>query len=322
MWRFLSRKNCEGYTLLKELLTNLELNKRDYTWLITYIDVYSKRAEINDLLMDKEYVILSTKELMAILEKENFKWIWAVFSGIPSKCTKEEILKYELPLIEPRSSEDDSYIENLDIQHPLAEIEINVWDNSGMFMTTEDESIITKFKTHYPFFEEMAKHKVIFDDWDVREKGIYQSRKKQYSICFTGIIILNIILIIAAFFEWYFCFMLVISLIGMLWMVLEWLKVKNNHLVITQDAIYITNRFKKEFGYKIYYKKCKLEIKSSVKRGGGLFLKFYDSNDKLICKYEDMLNYVSGYKEKSTKWEKAVKSLNIPIIDKNEVFKN
>nr|MDE6656855.1 hypothetical protein [Anaeroplasmataceae bacterium] len=103
---------------------------------------------------------------------------------------------------------------------------------------------------------------------------------------------------------------------------LEWLKVKNNHLVITKKSIFITNRFKKKKEYKVDLSNCYLALKPSVKRGGGIWLQFYDNQDNFICDYEDVFNHASLYGEEPTRWEEAIKELNIPIIDVNEVIKN
>lgn len=150
MKRLQSRKDCKGYTLMKQLLINLELESSDYNWLITDIEAYPQSKEIFEIINDKEYIILSTKELMNILKIEDFQWIWAVFSAIPPKYSTDEILKYELPYIQPIDKDYDPFGENPKIQHPLAEFEIGAWDSSGMFIVTNDEKILEKFKENYP----------------------------------------------------------------------------------------------------------------------------------------------------------------------------
>ena len=67
------------------------------------------------------------------------------------------------------------------------------------------------------------------------------------------------------------------------------------------------------------YKTLSLEIKQSVKRGGGMWLKFFE-NDKLLFKYEDMLNFPVSCGDKLTEWAKAIKSLKIPIKDKKGFY--
>jgi hypothetical protein len=78
---------------------------------------------------------------------------------------------------------------------------------------------------------------------------------------------------------------------------------------------------KKYFYNKIisYDSNLSLEIKQSVKRGGGLLLKFYDG-EKFILKYEDILNFPVMYGDKLTNYGEAIKSLGIPIKDKNGFY--
>ncbi len=150
MRRIHSRKDCNGYTLFKSILFNLALNNKDYTWLISDIEACPQNEELAKLINDKEYLLLSTKELVAMLEIEDFQWIWAVFSAIPSKYSKEEILQYELPYIQPINREYDPFGNHPKIQHPLADFEICAWDSSGMFLVTDNEELISKFKEKYP----------------------------------------------------------------------------------------------------------------------------------------------------------------------------
>lgn len=58
------RKDCNGYTFKKQLLFNLELEKSDYNWLLTNIEAYLQTNEINTLINTKEYLVLSTDDLM------------------------------------------------------------------------------------------------------------------------------------------------------------------------------------------------------------------------------------------------------------------
>lgn len=153
MRRIRSEKDCEYYTFMKPVLFNLGLNNKDYTWLISDIDAIPRNEEILKAFDEEGYLLLSTKELVEMLEKEDFQWICAVFSAIPSKYSKEEILKYELPYIDSFDERYDDYNpfgNNPKVQHPLAEFEICAWDSSGMFIVTEDESLISKFKEKYP----------------------------------------------------------------------------------------------------------------------------------------------------------------------------
>lgn len=50
-----------------------------------------------------------------------------------------------------------------------------------------------------------------------------------------------------------------------------------------------------------------------------MWLKFFE-NDKLLFKYEDMLNFPVSCGNKLTEWAKAIKSLKISIKDKKGFY--
>ena len=154
MKRLQSRKDLSGYTMMRQVLINLDLTNKDYIWLVTDIEAYPTNEKLNNLISNNDYLLLTTKELVDILNEEDFQWIWAVFSAIPSSYSKEEILKYDLPFIQPISKEYDPFGGNPKVQHPLAVFEIGAWDSSGMFLVTDDENLLAKFKKSYPLAKE------------------------------------------------------------------------------------------------------------------------------------------------------------------------
>lgn len=66
----------------------------------------------------------------------------------------EKILKYPSPYVEGNSS---FWNVNIQIQHPLAEIEIVPWDSSLVLVLSKNDSIISKFKENYPQAIELVK---------------------------------------------------------------------------------------------------------------------------------------------------------------------
>ncbi len=164
------------------------------------------------------------------------------------------------------------------------------------------------------------KEQIVFDDWIYRSETTVKQRKKDYFICFVPLWILAIISILGMFFSLYAIIPLVLAIFVNIVLLFEYWKVKNNHLIITKEAIYITNRFNVTKKHLLDYKKCSLEIKKSVKRGGGIWLKFYDKKGTLLLKYEDMLNSPTMYGGKLLPWGEAIKSLQIPIVDKNDIY--
>lgn len=163
---------------------------------------------------------------------------------------------------------------------------------------------------------------IVFDDWNVRDLQQYKSRIKDYKFLSYMFLVFDIVLLIAGCFNWYAFVGLFFLALVEFGVYLEWLKTKNYHLIIKENSIEITNRFKKTVVYDVDYSKCSLILTNNFARGGGIYLTFVDSNNKKICRYEDMINNASYLNNPLNSWEKGLKSLGIPIIDEQYIFKN
>lgn len=155
MKRVYCEKEFKYYTFLKQILLDLGLADKDYLWLISDIEAYPRKKEYQELLDSNTYLLLNTKELLDMLEIDDFQWIWAVFSAIPACYQKEDILKYNLPYVE--NFENGHYNPHIDepkLQHPYAEFELYAVDSSYMFMVSDNEELISKFKKSYPKYIE------------------------------------------------------------------------------------------------------------------------------------------------------------------------
>ena len=169
----------------------------------------------------------------------------------------------------------------------------------------------------------MEKGGILFDDWETRYDSAFQHRKKAYFFSLICASFLLFISIVGVFIEWPIIVMLVISLATLTSITLEWLKVKNNHLVIRNNAIEVTNRFNKTVIYDINIGEIFLKLRPSFnRRSGGIVMKFYDSKGNLICKYEDMLNGASPFGVERTNWEIRIAALGIRIDDPEGIIKN
>lgn len=148
MKRYISEKEEKYYTHMLKVLNSIGGRNLGYNWLITDIEAYPQDdGELDKLIRENDYLFLSNDELISMLEKNDFQWIWGVFSAIPNKYTKEEALKYELPFADGNY---DIYKEDLFvIQHPLADIEIVAFDSSCVQIVAKDEEIANKFKDLY-----------------------------------------------------------------------------------------------------------------------------------------------------------------------------
>ncbi len=155
MKRLYCEKEFKYYTFLRQILLDLDLADKDYLWLISDIEAHPREREYQELLDSNTYLLLNTKELLDMLETDDFQWIWAVFSAIPAHYQKEDILKFNLPYVE--NFEIGNYNPHIDepkLQHPYAEFELYAVDSSYMFMISDNEELLSNFKKSYPKYIE------------------------------------------------------------------------------------------------------------------------------------------------------------------------
>ena len=141
MQKIISNHDENYYTYLYQLIYSIAHINHHYQWLITDFEAYPQMKIYQNLLMQNEYLILSTEQFLEMLKRDNFQWIWGIFSAIPSQYSEEEILNYPLPNIKENKK--------TTIQHPLAEIEIGAIDSSSLYIISDD-TYIEIFKKLYP----------------------------------------------------------------------------------------------------------------------------------------------------------------------------
>lgn len=112
-----------------------------YNCLITNIECYPLDEEISGILHG-EYCWLEGKELLRLLEKEDFQWIWGVFSIFPKDVALEEVLGYDYPYADGYKG----FWENpIKVQHPLAISEIVAWDGSIILIISKNSEMVNTF---------------------------------------------------------------------------------------------------------------------------------------------------------------------------------
>lgn len=169
----------------------------------------------------------------------------------------------------------------------------------------------------------MEESRILFDDWATRSDAAFNGRKKAYFFCIICVSFMLIASIIGVFFECGVIVAFVISLIALIYVTLEWLKVKHNHLIIRENQIEITNRFKKTTIYHINTNDMLVELSYPFnRRSGGIIMRFFDSDSNFVCKYEDMLNMAAPFGAEPSDWEKSITALGVQIKDPAEIIKN
>ena len=89
----IDRKNHKYYTYMSKVFQAMDNAQLQYNWLITGCICYPQNNDIEKLL-DQEYCWLTGDELSAIIEQEDFQWIWGCLCGFSKDITMEEALKY------------------------------------------------------------------------------------------------------------------------------------------------------------------------------------------------------------------------------------
>ena len=144
MRRVISDSDEQHYAYMLKTLNSIGGINLNCNWLITDIEAYPQDMSNWALIYNKDYLFLSNKELIEILEKDDFQWIWAVFSAIPNNYSESEVLKYRRPTIE-----EDKELTTNHIKHPLATTEILVEDAVSITVLSKDDTVIDGFKSAY-----------------------------------------------------------------------------------------------------------------------------------------------------------------------------
>lgn len=153
MERVISTKDFKYYTMLKKIIFDLDLANKEYWWLISDIEAHPTIKKYDEFIYKEDYVLIKTADLLKMLDEEDFQWVWAVFSVIPTRYTVEEILNYDLPQLQViEEGEYNPYIDAPRLQHPLAEFELYAEDSTSMFLISNNEELLSKFKKAYPGF--------------------------------------------------------------------------------------------------------------------------------------------------------------------------
>ena len=148
----IDRRSHKYYTYMRAVFDGVCNAQNRYNWLITDCVCYPKSKEI-EKQFDQEYCWLSGEELTAIIEKEDFQWIWAMLCGFEKGIPLEKILEYPLP----SAQEYNGYYNNpVSVQHPLATVEIIPSDSAWMIMVTQDKELVERYQKKFPQAEDLS----------------------------------------------------------------------------------------------------------------------------------------------------------------------
>ena len=148
-----SEEDQNQYTCLVRLFQAIGSAQTDYNWLITALEGWPATAEDRQRLLNQKYCWLTGAELTAIIEQDDFQWIWGVLSGFEKEVSLDKVLKYPLP----KADGYEGFWHNpLSMQHPLATVEIAAFDSSAVLIFSRKEEITALFRKAFPLSQDMV----------------------------------------------------------------------------------------------------------------------------------------------------------------------
>ena len=111
-------------------------------WLVSYLECYDTNCCEGCEKWGKHSFILTDEEFKKDIYLRDMQFIWGVFSAIPKEYSPKDIDKYALPELET-----PSYMANhINPQHPLACLEISVWDGSYTYICARNKDVLNLFE--------------------------------------------------------------------------------------------------------------------------------------------------------------------------------
>lgn len=112
-----------------------------HNWLISYLECYDTDGWEGCEKWSNKSLILTDEELKKDIYLRDMQFIWGAFSAIPKKYGLDDINLYSLPELE-----NPYYMGNHIVpQHPLALLEISVWDGGYTYISAQSEDILKPF---------------------------------------------------------------------------------------------------------------------------------------------------------------------------------
>ena len=144
-------KGESWYTYMGKIFRAIGDAQKNYNWLISDADCFPMTPEFSDPLA-RESCWLTGEALTAMVEREDFQWIWGVLSGFPKGIPEEQVRQYPLPYADGHPG---FWHNPLSLQHPLAEIEIVPWDSSLTLLLSRKKEIVEDFRAFFPLSEDL-----------------------------------------------------------------------------------------------------------------------------------------------------------------------
>lgn len=142
------------FTFLREVFLSIDNIQKKYNWLITNYECYPQLKK-NLKILSNDYCWITGEDLTAMIESENFQWIWGVFSAFPQNISKDIIMQYEFP---EADGNERLWKNPIILQHPLAEIEIIAWDSTMTIFISREDSIANMLQKKFNYSVDLVKY--------------------------------------------------------------------------------------------------------------------------------------------------------------------
>lgn len=150
----INRKGERFYTFLPRVFDVIGNEQLYYNWLVTDCDCNIPN-EIWDACIADGYCWISGEKLTELVREHKIQWIFAVFSGFEQNVSLEEVLREPLPFADENVS---LWNDPVQLQHPLAHIEIVPWDSSMTIMVTKEKKLYERFRAGFPLSEDFSEY--------------------------------------------------------------------------------------------------------------------------------------------------------------------
>ncbi len=144
------------YTFLNKVFKAIDNEQLKYNWLITGYECYPSNSTFRELF-SQEYVWLTGQELSDIIGAEKFQFVWGVFSGFKPEIPLNEVLQHDMPYADGYTG---FWLDDVGIQHPLADIEIVAFDSSLTLFISKHDELADKFLHALPLSEDLSAQNI------------------------------------------------------------------------------------------------------------------------------------------------------------------
>lgn len=127
-----------GY--LREILRLLGASAWNCWWLVTGLECYQAQGWPGCEKWNQETPLISNEDLLRDIEARDLQFVWGIFSAIPARYTREEILSHPLPDFADENGR--CLREHLLPRHPLAFLEIFSEDSSTITVITPQGELL------------------------------------------------------------------------------------------------------------------------------------------------------------------------------------